>query len=380
MKTRGILVGLIVPGVLVALACAPKSAPAPAPTLAPQSAPTAAPQAQPAPVTPSAWDKVVADARKEGQVTPYSFGLTGEVGKVVAEGFQRAYGIRVEITAGIGTVLMERIKSEARAGKFIADTYDTSAAFVAQAKGDGLTVSVGNLPALDEKWRMHPSLDKERHILGMGAAITSLYVNTTLVKPGEEPRSYKELLQPKWKGKLLFPSPMTQPNCVRAYVAYKKNNVLSDDFWSQLGKQDLKVSPTIRDQDAMLARGEAAVGVCSVDITANPFIKEGAPVKPVPVQEGTVALQSPAIALLKNSPHPNATRVFINWLQSKDGQMAYHQARGTISGRDDVPSFAPAAARLSLDKFWVSDIDVEQEVGKIQRDGSFAKLVGLEVK
>lgn len=362
------------------LACAPR--PTPTPSATPAGPTTPPPQPTPTSPTVSAWDKVVAEARKEGQVTLYSFGFTGDIGSAVAQGFKKAYGIKVELVTGIGTVLMERIKTEHRAGKFIADTYDTSAVFVAQAKGDGLTVSAGELPVLEEKvWQVHPRMDKEGHILGTTIAVTTLYFNTTMVKQGEEPRSYRDLLQPRWKGKLLFPSPTTQPNAIRAYVAYKKNGVLDDAYWAQLGKQDLKVSPTIRDQDSILARGEAAVGVSNVDATINPFIKQGAPIKPIVVEEGVVvSTGAPGIAMVKDGPHPNATRLFLNWFFTQEGQRAYHEARATTSPRKDVPSFAPATGRVALDKFWTVDMAMELETARLQRDGSFSKLLGLEVK
>ena len=97
-------------------ACAPKPSkptPAvvtPATALATSKAPvTAASQ------TSSEWEKIVADAKKEGQVTLYSFGFTGDIGSAVAQGFKKAYGIKVDLVTGIGTVLMERIRTENRA-------------------------------------------------------------------------------------------------------------------------------------------------------------------------------------------------------------------------------------------------------------------------
>ncbi|MBI4288269.1 MAG: extracellular solute-binding protein [Chloroflexi bacterium] len=383
MKPRRLLL-IVLAAVLTMLgACQPKPTVAPQPAITPAPTPRATgAQATLSPQTPSAWEKVVAEARKEGQVTLYSFGFTGDVGSAVAQGFRKAYGIRVDIVTGIGTVLMERIRSENRAGKFIADTYDTSVVFVAQAKSDGLTVGAGDLPEVEANvWQVPPRMDKEGHIFGTTIAATTLYVNTSLVKPGDEPKSYRDLLDPRWKGKLVFPAPVTTPNAIRAYVAYKKYGVLDDTYWSQLGKQDLKVAPTIRDLDSMLARGEAAIEVSGVDSTVNPFIKGGAPVKPINVAEGiVVATGSPAIAMVKNGPHPNAARLFINWFFSREGQRAYHEARASTSPRKDLSNFAPAAGLVSMDKTRLVDMDMELETGRLQREGTFSRLMGIEAK
>lgn len=365
-------------------ACAPKPSTTP-PTSVVTPAPTTATSKVPATVPPqtsSEWEKIVAEAKKEGQVTLYSFGFTGDIGSAVAQGFRNAYGIKVDIVTGIGTVLMERIRSEASAKKFIADTYDTSAVFVAQAKAGGLTVSAGELPVLNENvWQVHPRMDKEGHIFGTTIAVTTLYVNTSLVKAGDEPKSYKDLLDPRWKGKIVTPVPATTPNAIRAYVAYKKYGVLDDAYWSQLAKQELKIAPTIRDLDSMLARGEAAVEVSGVDSTVNPFIKGGAPVKPINVAEGlVVSTGAPAIAIVKNGPHPNATRLFLNWFFSLEGQKAYHQTRSSTSPRKDLPNFAPAAGLVPMNKIWLVDMDMEVETARVQREGIFSKLMGIEMK
>ena len=384
MKGRKLYLVLLAALLVILGACAPKPSATPQPpvvTPAPAPATSKAPATAP-PQVSSEWEKIVAEAKKEGQVTLYSFGFTGDIGSAVAQGFRNAYGIKVDIVTGIGTVLMERIRSENRAGKFIADTYDTSAVFVAQAKADGLTVNAGELPVLNENvWQVHPRMDKEGHIYGTTIAVTTVYVNTSLVKAGDEPKSYKDLLDPRWKGKMVFPDPRTTPNAIRAYVAYKKYGVLDDAYWSQLAKQDLRIAPTIRDLDSILARGEAAVGVSIVDSTVNPFIKDGAPVKPISVAEGiVVSTGAPAIAIVKNGPHPNATRLFLNWFFTQEGQKAYHETRASTSPRKDLPNFAPKAGLVPMNNIRLVDMDMEVETARVQREGIFAKLTGTEIK
>ncbi|MDO8636590.1 MAG: hypothetical protein Q7R34_10205, partial [Dehalococcoidia bacterium] len=169
---------------LVTYACSPKT---PIPTVAPQPVTPRATVSSPAQTSQDSWDQIVAAAKKEGTITPYSFIFTGNFATVVARSFEQRYGIKFSPVIGTGTLIMERIRSEQVAGKYIADTFDSAASLVATAKIDGLTVNIGPLPELDnkDKWRADPRLDPEGHFVGTYVITTTIYVNTNLVKPGE---------------------------------------------------------------------------------------------------------------------------------------------------------------------------------------------------
>jgi len=87
-----------------------------------------------------------------------------------------------------------------------------------------------------------------------------------------------------------------------------------------------------------LAKGKVAITIGLTYYTFSPFLKASLPVKPLPdMKEGTYAsCGSSATSIVKNSPHPNAAKVFVNWLFSKEGQELYGKAMGQATRRLDV--------------------------------------------
>lgn len=213
MKTLVVVFAILAIVFAFSIACVPKAIPAvtPAAPPAPLTAPPATVPQLPSPsAEETAWAKIVSDARKEGRVTMYSWGFTGEVGQEVVAGFEKATGIKIELVGGIGAILLERLKTESAAGKYIADTYDTATPFLLQARAAGLVAPIKLLPELNgpAKWRAKPTEpDVFPYYVSMGVP----YMNINLVKSGQEPKSYKDLLQPQWKGKIVMAPPGLDP-------------------------------------------------------------------------------------------------------------------------------------------------------------------------
>lgn len=361
--------------------CAPRTpqpAPAPPPTPAPTQA--LAPRTAPQPEE-TAWAKIEAAAKREGKVTAYTFGMTGDVGTSVDRAFRQKFGIQVETVSGVGTVLIERIKSEHAAKKYVADTLDTSASILAQAREAGLIQTLADLPVLQQKgvWRVQPSTDPEVSFIGMSYQLMAPFINTTLVKPGEEPQSYLDLLEPRWKGRVTVASTDTTPNLVYIY-AFRQKLGLNDDYFVRLGKQDLRQVANVRELYRSVVTGDAALILSGGSGSMSPFIKEGAPARVLDMKEGIIGILSPALSIVKDGPHPNAARLFANWLLSPEGQTAFNQARSSIPLRQEVPDFTPRGAGLSPGKVFVMDQAGEKEVARVMQSGELAKLVGLAKK
>ena len=134
---------------------------------------------------------------------------------------------------------------------------------------------------------------------------------------------------------------------------------------------------TVRDAANLLARGEAAILPAGQSVTMTPLIIQGAPVKPVSITEGIIVSVGTPLAMVKNAPHPNAARVFINWVISPEGQKIYQDNLGVIPLNKDLPEAVPAGARLNLDKVIPINLADELEVARIQRAGTVAQLLGV---
>ena len=383
MAKRG-FIRLAIILLLIIVACAPKSAPAPLPTplMPTPTTSTIGTTSSPTPPTSqdAAWAKVVAEAKKEGKVTLYTWAFVGDIGQEVFRAFEANSGIKVEAITGVGSVLVERIKSEQAAKRNIADTLDTSIAIVGTAMNMGLLDSLTDLPILQQKdvWAYNPRLDPEGIIIGAAPGILTSFVNTSLVKAGEEPKSYRDLLNPKWKGgKIGIPSPVTAPAVNYVYV-FRKEYGLDDDYFRQLTKQEPKIFPTIRDAEAAVARGETHLIMATSDAGLAPYVKEGAPIKAIEMEGGIVGNIVPGISLVKRAPHPNAARVFVNWLLSAEGQRVYAQAKVGFSMRKDVPDFSVPALKIQPKKINPMSLEVLLAASKLQNDRVVAKLLGIE--
>ena len=362
-------------------ACAPQPTPA---TLSPPSpVPIVSPAAKMVPLASAedpAWQKVVETAKREGKLTIYSYNFVGDIGLALSRAFKERYGINVEIITGRGAEFTERVKMEKRAGRLVADMHDGNATNAKTMKKEGLTVSiVGELPVLREKgiWVADISdIDpQDKHLITFNFTTYSPYVNTKLIKPGEEPRVWKDLLDPKWAGKMLLSDPAASPLTYQVFVSLMREKVIDEEFLKALYKQDLRFVINLPDEGGILSRAERHLSIQGLDTVYSRFIAEGAPIKAVELSDGTV-LGVVVVVTFEGNPHPNAAKVFTNWLLSTEGQTVYAKAANVASVRKDVPNFLPEAARITPRRPIVLTSEDTDEAGKLFRDRWLVKLWG----
>lgn len=287
------------------------------------------------------WDKVLAAAKKEGTVAIMSDGGASLRDALVA-GFGKAYGLNVEIIAGKGAQLAEKVLTEQRNGLFLNDVQHGGATTkITQLKPAGayqpLELALIRKDILDPKfWNPgQPSwVDKEHTILNIEySASGKLGINTNLVKPGEL-KSLRDLLDPKWKGKIIINDPTISGTGAKfiGVVAVTQGW----DIWREIAARQEPV--IMRDEKLMvtwLAQGKYPVIISPKTEPMFDAEQAGAPVADIDVKEAKYATGD-TVSFLKNAPHPNAAKLYINWLLSKEGQTIYHQAQGSWSARTDV--------------------------------------------
>ncbi|MDO8636851.1 MAG: extracellular solute-binding protein [Dehalococcoidia bacterium] len=364
---------------VLVLSCAPRATPTAAPDARPVSTPAPVLTSNLPPSTPQEveWQKVVEAAKKEGKLTVYSFSFVGDLGLALSKAFKDRYGIQMELVAGSGAVFLERLKVESRAGQRVADVLEGSATNGILAKKDGLTQPLGFLPAAAETgiWLFDPRIDPDNNLIGYSPSISTTWANTKLVSQAEEPKSWRDLLAPKWKGKMVVTEPDTMPLPTVYYIAFTRYMGLDDDYFRAIGKQDLIFTTTQRENDSKLIRGEAPLSFTSNLTSMSMLVAEGAPVKPLDMKEG-VAGRVQTLNIVKDAAHPNAARVFINWLLSAEGQTIGARLRSTLPLRTDVQDFTPAAARVKYTKVFPLTPKDEDDNTKALRDRVVSKLWG----
>ncbi len=378
LKRQSLVVVSIVLMVILTLSCTPKQQDTRATTQS-QPTPVATAAAKPATVSAedAAWAQVVSAAKKEGKVTIYSFSFIGDLGVGLAKTFKERYGIQMEVVAGSGAVFLERFRVEARAGRYVADVLEGAVMNAILAKKDGLSQSFTSLPALNETgvWLFDPRLDSENHFVGYTPIINSLWANTKLVATAEEPKSWRDLLDPKWKGKMLVndPDTMSIPNF--HYIVLTRYLGFDDDYFRALGRQELIVLPNQRETDSRLARGEAPLNLTSTLASSGSLVAEGAPIKPLDMKEG-VSAQVQALNVVAGAPHPNAARLFINWLLSPEGQTVNARVKSSQPLRTDVQDYTPASTRVKFTRIVILTPKELEELTQLARQRVLSKLWG----
>jgi iron(III) transport system substrate-binding protein len=311
--------------------------------------------AEPKPNWQAEWEKTVQAAKKEGKLSLYLFQGEGELGSV-AQLFQKKYPeINVVTTLGRGNTLAPRIMAERRAGKYLVDTYisgvTTAYEVFYRAKILDSVRAVLILPeVIDEsKWWLgqHQYVDPEnRHIfLYLGNVGEYVSYHTKSVDAGEI-RSYWDFLQPKWKGKILSRDPKISGSQRIGLRGFYHTPELGAEFIRRLyGEMDVTLTQEIRQATDWLANGKFAICFfCSEILKVKAQGLAVDEFRTAKWKESRVisAGNMGSIALPSQPPHPNAARVFVNWLLSREGQTALQRAANTPynseeSLRTDIP-------------------------------------------
>lgn len=390
MRTARVLV-LVLLLSLIAAACAPAAAPAPAPQApAPSAAtptPAKAPQAAPATAAWQArWDSTLTAAKKEGTVV-ITINLSADAVAAMEKAFKEAYGIPVESIAARTAEVVTKVLAERRAGIYSYDVYISgSTSWINNLKGGGaadrldpalITPDVTDPEIIKQVWfgGALPWVDADHtNLAPTQIVVFSTARNTNLVKDGEI-KSYRDLLDPKWQGKLASDDPTVAG--IGANVFAFMQNAMGDDFLAELAK----AKPTLlRDQrQAMdwLAQGKIALLLGPrIDLLPE-YIKLGAPVKGIIPTEGTFLTGGACnISLYNKAPHPNAATTLINWYLSKEGQSVVAPAAGYQSGRTDVSAayLPPEQLRQAGVKYFTTE-DEKYVVGAPARLKKFQELL-----
>lgn len=343
---KKMIVGLLVIIVgLVVMACTP-AGPAPGATTAPPAAKPAQPR------TADAWETLVAEAKKEGVISVWSAGPGPATRIAVSNGFKEKYGIEAQFTTfQRGEELATRLQRERAAGLDTADvlfTGTTTVLIVLKPAGVlGSTEPFLLLPEVKDPklWTggRFPFVDSEKLAIQMIAAIQRyIAFNTDLVKKGEI-TSYKDLLNPRYKGKMTMNDP-TLGGPTLSMMTFLAREVWSldeaKDFLRKLVKdQEVVIQRDVRLHLESVARGKYAIGIGPWPDVFTELIRAGAPLDAAITREGiTVSAAAGGLGLPAMQAHPNATRLFVNWLLSKEGQTVLSKGYGWPSMRTDVPT------------------------------------------
>jgi iron(III) transport system substrate-binding protein len=292
-----------------------------------------------------AQDPRLEAAKKEGKVVWYT-SLVLPSAEKVAKLFEAAYpGIKVEVHRTGSQRILQRVMQELQANIKNADVVHTSdAGHFVLLKDKKLLARY--TPAGVDKFPAGFK-DKDGYYFGLRATVNAITYNTKLLPAAEAPKTWKDLLDPKWKGKLVTAHP--------GYSGVIATHVLALvhlhgwDYFKQLAQNRVMLTQSAADPPGVVASGERVVAVNGGDYSAYQLKKKGNPIEIVYPKEGVPLVVSPT-AITVWAPHPNAARLFTDFTFTREVQQVMADSEGLYTGHPEVkyPADKPKLNELKL--------------------------------
>jgi iron(III) transport system substrate-binding protein len=277
-------------------------------------------------------DDLVAAATKEAAVVYYT-STDVSVAEKLAAAFEAHYpGIKVQVERSGSERVYQRIGQEYSSGIHNADVIETSDA------SNFLTFKDQNwlMQALPEEVaKLWPKEDRDPD--GMYAAfratLTVIAYRSDKVKAEDAPKTWKDLLDPKYKDKLVKSHPGYSGNVMTA--TYALSQMLGWDYFEKLGKQGVMQVQSSTEPPKVLAQGERLIQADGNEYNVFMLQDKGVAITPVYPPEGTSIAYGNA-AILAYAPHPNAAKLFYSFMFTQEAQQLNDDFGGLRSVRPDV--------------------------------------------
>jgi iron(III) transport system substrate-binding protein len=281
---------------------------------------------------------LVEAAKKEGEVVWYTTQIVSQLVRPVTAAFEKKYpGIKVRATRANATETAVKILNESKAGRVGSDVFDGTTTVV-PLKKDGYV-----LKWLPDAAKEYPAelKDPEGYWIANNLFIITPGFNTSLVAKGTEPKTYQDLLDPKWRGKMAwngFPTSSGMGGFVGT-VLKEMGEEKGKAYLRELGKQNIaNLRGAAREVLDQVIAGEYPIALQIFNHHAVISAKKGAPVDWIKMEPATGTLS--VISIHKNAPHPNAAKLLVDFIVSKEGQEVFRQA-DYITAHPDIPALVP---------------------------------------
>jgi iron(III) transport system substrate-binding protein len=324
-----------------------------------------------APAAESVTPALIAAAQREGKLVFYT-AMDLPVAERFAKAFEAKYsGIAVRVERSGAERVFQRIAQEMASNIRMVDVVNTA---------DGAHLIVWNrsawlAPYVPEDVARHfPASDRDPD--GTSAVtrvwLSSLGYNTNLVKPEDAPKSFADLLDPKWNGKMVKAHPAYSGTIMTATFQIARD--LGWGYLEKLARQRIMQVQSSTDPPKKLALGERAVMADGNDYNLIQLKERGQPVEVVYPTEGTPFITGPT-AIFKSAPNPNAARLFQSFLHSREGQQLLVDFARQHSLHAQVTE-KPGGRKLSEIKLMRNDpVGVEAQAEEIK--AKYAKIFGV---
>jgi iron(III) transport system substrate-binding protein len=262
-------------------------------------------------------DEIHKAALKEGGTLNFYGTLAQINAATILPAFEKRFpGIKVNHVDATSDKLVARAVSEARGGKVLGDVFQVPLENVVQLHDQGLLLDT-KLPESAE----YPDGLKGAFWTASDLQYFVAAWNTNLVKKEEEPKSYDDFVDPRWKGRLI-----AEPRDLEMLLAFAKYKFKSDekavDYWKKVAANNVEFHKGHSQLAELLVAGQAAVCLTCYSHHYPSRMKKGAPLNYM-LSEGVASINGTAI--FKNAPHPQTALLFARWVASVEGQKVMAQ-------------------------------------------------------
>jgi iron(III) transport system substrate-binding protein len=300
------------------------------------------------PVHGQTLDEVHKSALKEGGTLNFYGTLAQMNAEKILPAFEKRFpGIKVNHVDATSDKLVARAVSEARGGRTIGDVFQTPLENVLQMGDQGLLMPT-TLPESAE----YPDALKGPFWIASDVQYFIVAWNTGLVKKEEDPKSFDDLGDPRWKNRLI-----AEPRDVEMLIAFSKHKFNSEEkavaLLRKIAANNVEFHAGHSQLAELLVAGQAAVCWTCYSHHFPSRIKKGAPLNYL-LKEGVASLV--ATGIMKNAPHPNTAMLFARWVASSDGQKAY-----AAGGRTPAhPKIEPVEKTRSEKTYFISAAETKE--------------------
>jgi len=311
--------------------------------------------------TAAAADPVDAEAaKKEGKVVWYTSTPIETANKIV-KAFEASSGVKVEMFRSGGSAVLRRFLQEQQAGRIVADvltTSDPAASASLAKKGAFVPFKPANFDKVPDEAK-----DANGAYVAQRLNMITLYVRTDKVAAESQPKTWTDLLDPKYKGQLVTTDPSyTALGLMTVATLAKKYGW---DYYKKLRANDTMIVQGNQQVSDMLKRGERLICAGGLDSYAADERKQGHPIATIYPSDGALIIPSPT-AVVKGGPNPNAAKLFAEFMLSDVAQKFFPEDGGYAARTDiDPPADSP---RLADVKALPLDYDdIEKDAARVKR-------------
>jgi iron(III) transport system substrate-binding protein len=271
---------------------------------------------------PDRTERLIAGAKKEGVVNIYS-SITVDDMKLISGAFEKKYGVKLQAWRASSESILQRAMVEARGGRYDVDAIETSAAEMESLHRENMLQAIKS-PLLAEI--VPAAVRPHGEWVGDRLNVISAGYNTNLIKPHDVPKSYEDLLDPKWKGKLAVEADdavwfgalvteMGEEKAVKYFRELVRRNGLS------LRKGHTLIANLIVSEEVPFA-------LTVYDYKVKQLKRSGAPIEWLVLPPGIARFLGSGV--LKRAPHPHAAMLFFDFMM--------HDAQAMLVDHDFTPT------------------------------------------